>query len=299
MENETNLAARGGPGGNLGHHRRAGSGGRSGGPPPGRRHRRGSNPRLSRPPRPNPIPPPWRRDWCRSWRTDSYRERQAATEALWDMGDDALEVLEEAAKSDDPEVAYRARILVQRGAHGKSLRERTRPVIDLVQRYFKSSATGKKGIFEQLEEKEAYVQMLRLYRFENRPGGARSVRRGAQQGRASRRARPAQRGAASRRQWTCSASLPPPIRTAGRLATLLRVQGKLEKELERTAEALKLNPDGSLVRKADQMDVAALRLALLRGPRGCGRGAAAGGEDGPSRSRVEPGPLRRRSDFPT
>ncbi len=73
--------------------------------------------------------PPSTRSLIENLGDDRYRTRQAAEEALGEMGRPALEALREAAENhDDEEVRWRARRLIQRIEEGRAvLRERITP----------------------------------------------------------------------------------------------------------------------------------------------------------------------------
>ena len=96
---------------------------------------------------------------------DSFKVREAATQSLWDLGDVGIDAIREGVAADDPEISYRSRIVLRRIMTG--ITSETPPeIVELVQRYFRSGAEVKKAIFQELLNAEAYMQMLRLYRFE-------------------------------------------------------------------------------------------------------------------------------------
>lgn len=94
---------------------------------------------------------------------EKYKTRESATVEIWKMAEKALSTLEEAAKSSDPEQAFRARELLQR------IRLHITPdtdpsVITLVEQYLKSTSNGEKSnLFDKLRTKRAWLQMLKLY----------------------------------------------------------------------------------------------------------------------------------------
>jgi hypothetical protein len=193
---------------------------------------------------------------------EAYRAREEATKQLWDLGESGIEALEEGTENEDPEVAYRARILLQRIRTG--ITPATPPeIVELVQRYFRSDVTGKKVVFQKLSEFKAFLQMLRLYRFEtdllvraecdeimskallpavveelleDRIDGAEELMRLA----------------------------PATDQNCRRLAAFLRVEGKLDEEMRKTGLELDFDEKGDQPLHTRQMDAAALRLALLR-----------------------------------
>jgi tetratricopeptide (TPR) repeat protein len=100
--------------------------------------------------------------------SEIYKEREAASAALWDLGDAGLKPLRKASSSNDPEVAHRARRLVRRIQTGITP-ETPQKVVDLVERYFRSGLEAKKAALEQLKDLDAFSHVLRLYRFEENP----------------------------------------------------------------------------------------------------------------------------------
>lgn len=100
--------------------------------------------------------------------SESYHEREAATQELWDMGERGLEALRTAQDSQDPEVAYRARRLVRRIQTG--ITPDTPPeIVQLVEAYHRGDPDDKRIVMEALRKKAAYMQVLRLHRFEEDP----------------------------------------------------------------------------------------------------------------------------------
>lgn len=93
---------------------------------------------------------------------DSFKTRESAARALWEIGDKAVEPLKEASISDDPERAMRAaEILLMVELH---ITPKTpKQVIDLVELYRKSGTEQKGDILNKLRQLQAYHQMLRLY----------------------------------------------------------------------------------------------------------------------------------------
>lgn len=94
--------------------------------------------------------------------SESYVEREEATDALWSEGENVVEALEEAAKSRDPEMALRARDLLRKIDLG--IRPDTDPrIIQLTERYATANQTGKTTILQELRRMRAWRQILRLY----------------------------------------------------------------------------------------------------------------------------------------
>ncbi|NIP92545.1 MAG: hypothetical protein GWO24_03380, partial [Akkermansiaceae bacterium] len=123
--------------------------------------------------------------------------------------------------------------------------------------------TGKKAVFEKLFELKAHVQMLRLYRFETDLEARKECDEVL-----SKAVLPAVLGELVEGRVDGAEDLlrlaPATDHNGRRLAALLRVRGTLAEALEKNNTELEVNPDGSLVKRARQMDLAALRLALLR-----------------------------------
>jgi tetratricopeptide (TPR) repeat protein len=97
--------------------------------------------------------------------SELYKEREAATKALWELGERGLATLRVAQKSDDPEVAHRARRLVRRIQTGITP-DTPQQIVDLVERYHRGDPNAKRDTLEKLRELQAYEKILRLYRFE-------------------------------------------------------------------------------------------------------------------------------------
>lgn len=90
--------------------------------------------------------------WVRQLGDNSFAAREEATRKLWEAGRAAESVLQTAAKSDDPEVARRARDLVEKFKWG--IYADTPPkIVDLITRYQGADRNGKlttvKELFDQ------------------------------------------------------------------------------------------------------------------------------------------------------
>lgn len=97
-----------------------------------------------------------------------FRVREDASRSLWQLGNHALSALKEATRSEDPEMAHRARELVRKIE--LSLTPDTDPeVIAIVERYEKASAQAKTDLMMQLHQKRAWLQLLKLYAMETSP----------------------------------------------------------------------------------------------------------------------------------
>lgn len=94
---------------------------------------------------------------------ERFRVREEATGEIWRLGEAAMPALEEAAASDDPEKAYRARDLLRKiQLH---ITPETDPsVIALVELYQKAgSLADKAAAFGKMKGRRAWRQMLKLY----------------------------------------------------------------------------------------------------------------------------------------
>ena len=95
----------------------------------------------------------------------SFREREAASNELWELGAAAVEELAKASKSGDPEVARRARILLDRIRSGIGP-DTPAEIVELVQRYGTGTRAQKITVLERLRGLGAFVQIIRLHHFE-------------------------------------------------------------------------------------------------------------------------------------
>jgi tetratricopeptide (TPR) repeat protein len=94
--------------------------------------------------------------------SETFKTREAASRTLWEMGEKALEALEEASLSDDPERAFRAADVLRK-VELRITPGTSKQVIDLIEAYQRSSTQQKENILEQLRRLKAYHQMLTLY----------------------------------------------------------------------------------------------------------------------------------------
>ena len=99
---------------------------------------------------------------------DKFRIREEASRKIWMIGERALTALEEIAAASDPEQAYRARDLIRKiQLH---ITPETDPtVIEIVERYAKATPNEKLGLFDRLQKKRAWRQILKLYAGETNP----------------------------------------------------------------------------------------------------------------------------------
>lgn len=100
--------------------------------------------------------------------SDSFREREDATRALWAKGDAALEVLREASVSDDPERAKRARGVLEK-VELRITPETPPEIFEQIRRYRTAPQNLKANHIHELRRMKAYFQLLKLYSMEKRP----------------------------------------------------------------------------------------------------------------------------------
>lgn len=91
-----------------------------------------------------------------------YRTREEASQNIWQIGETAIPALEKAAKGSDPEAAYRARELIRK-IHLQITPETDPAVTQLVERYEKAPLDEKVVIFDKLNRKRAWRQILKLF----------------------------------------------------------------------------------------------------------------------------------------
>ncbi len=98
-----------------------------------------------------------------------FEKRQSATELLWQAGDAAAEVLEQAAKSTDPEVRTRASALVKKLRLG--IRPDTpREVLLLIDQFrYAQAPEQRRQALAELQAKERWQTVLALIRGEQNP----------------------------------------------------------------------------------------------------------------------------------
>jgi len=100
--------------------------------------------------------------------SDSFREREDATRALWEEGEAALEMLRAASVSDDPERAKRAAAVLEKVE--LRIRPETPPeIFEQIQRYQTAPQNLKANHINELRRIKAYFQILKLYSLEKRP----------------------------------------------------------------------------------------------------------------------------------
>ena len=101
--------------------------------------------------------------------SDSFREREVATHALWQQGEAALEMLRAASVSDDPERAKRAASVLEK-VELRITPETPPEIFEQIKRYQAAPQNLKATHINELRRMKAYFQILKLYSLEKRPG---------------------------------------------------------------------------------------------------------------------------------
>ncbi len=96
---------------------------------------------------------------------DSFKIREAATQDLWELGEQALPELQRAAESDDPEAAIRARELIRKIELG-ILPDSSAEIVQLVMRYDRGNPDERRAVIGELKSLRAWRQILKLYALE-------------------------------------------------------------------------------------------------------------------------------------
>jgi tetratricopeptide (TPR) repeat protein len=113
-------------------------------------------------------------EWIEALGSESFETREAASQALWRRGGEVLAELQEAAKSSDPEVVFRARDLIEKIELGVGP-ETSEDVRKLVEEYQVSDGQKKLALVGRLLREKAYKQVLRLYALEKDPEARESL----------------------------------------------------------------------------------------------------------------------------
>jgi TPR repeat protein len=117
--------------------------------------------------------------------SESFREREDATRALWEQGDAALEILRAASASKDPETAKRAAGVLEK-VELRITPETAPEILDHIRRYRTAPQNLKANHINELRRRKAYFQLLKLYSMEEKPQAkadlAESIRGVAMQG---------------------------------------------------------------------------------------------------------------------
>lgn len=100
--------------------------------------------------------------------SDSFREREDATLALWERGEAALESLRAASVSDDPERAKRAAGVLEK-VELRITPETPPEIFEQIRRFRTAPQNLKANHIHELRRLKAYYQLLKLYSMEKRP----------------------------------------------------------------------------------------------------------------------------------
>ncbi len=118
----------------------------------------------------NVLPSPAPKDvaiMVRDLMDEDFKVRERASHELWNLGDAALLALQQAAKSDDPEQAIRARDLLRKIQ--LNITPGTDPdIMEMVEKYAKASAEEKFSLLSKMMARRAWRQMLKLYATETK-----------------------------------------------------------------------------------------------------------------------------------
>jgi len=103
--------------------------------------------------------------WITQLGDSSFSVREDATRSLWRAGLVARAALEQAAKSDDREVAYRANFILGRFRLG-IFPDTPRETVSLIKHYHRGDYNVKQSVLSQLHDRKQYQTMLALLRTE-------------------------------------------------------------------------------------------------------------------------------------
>jgi len=191
---------------------------------------------------------------------ESYQVREAATKGLWNLGEEGIEAIREGVGTDDPEISHRARIVLRRILTG--ITPETSPrIVEMVQRYFDSDPARKKDVFEDLLEAKAYIQMLRIYRFEEDEASRRSCGELVEKAIMPLALMELAEGNLEQAEEILRLA-PATIENHRRLSCLLRMQDKLDEEMAIAGLSVDYGEDGKVTEAT--REVGNFQLALLR-----------------------------------
>ncbi len=103
--------------------------------------------------------------WIKDLASETFQVREKASQDLWKSGEEALPALRDAALSNDPEVAMRAREAINK-VELKITRDTPAVILSLIESYKKASSGQKMALLNSLKEERAYFQLLKLYSME-------------------------------------------------------------------------------------------------------------------------------------
>jgi len=105
-------------------------------------------------------------DLIRGLSSESFQDREKATNGLWDAGAEAEQGLREASRSEDPEVAIRAAAILEK-IELRITPETPGAIIELIRKYRGGTQQQKPNFLNELKRKKAYYQVLKLHAMES------------------------------------------------------------------------------------------------------------------------------------
>ena len=111
------------------------------------------------------ITPDQKKRWREALGSQDYGVRVEAMNEIWETGEEALSLLDELSKNEDPEIAARASVLTQKLLLGITP-DTSGKVLVLIDQYLESSPRGRVAVLEQLRSLEEFDLILRLRRVE-------------------------------------------------------------------------------------------------------------------------------------
>lgn len=111
------------------------------------------------------ITPDQKKRWREALGSQDYGVRVEAMNEIWETGEEALSLLDELSKNEDPEIAARASVLTQKLLLGITP-DTSGKVLVLIDQYLESSPRGRVVVLEQLRSLEEFDLILRLRRVE-------------------------------------------------------------------------------------------------------------------------------------
>ncbi|MDB4741679.1 hypothetical protein OAF79_03425, partial [Akkermansiaceae bacterium] len=111
------------------------------------------------------ITPDQKKRWREALGSQDYGVRVEAMNEIWGTGEEALSLLEELSKNEDPEIAARASVLTQKLLLGITP-DTSGKVLVLIDQYLESAPRGRVAVLEQLRSLEEFDLILRLRRVE-------------------------------------------------------------------------------------------------------------------------------------
>ncbi len=104
--------------------------------------------------------------WIKDLASESFQERENASQELWKLGATAMPALREAVLSTDPEVAMRAKEAID-NVELKITKDTPEKILSLIKTYRKTPPKQKLNILSELKDEKAYFQLLKLYSMES------------------------------------------------------------------------------------------------------------------------------------